>query len=538
MIASVFDSPLDTVKARVQIYDDNGVFVSTYTSDPNTSNEGVLSHFSVSREGVSGKFFGFGICHKLEMTVIDLNNAITLAKGYYAQIYYGDGSKWDKCYPRFYFDEISVDKKAGDITVVAYDKLKRLADYTWYDLGIKAPTENSGFHLGKIPYQVEELLGLTHKTLPSVMYTIEYSITNPPKYEGSEDVRSVMDDVAEVTCCIYYLNQDEHLKWKKVCIDTTPVLQVEPKHYYEWEEGDRRTVSHIYATNELSKTVGVELDATGNAVQYIRENGLLTLRTDVEDILRANSAAFSMTPFVLDWEGDYRLEIGDCIGIVPREGGTTSKVFILNDTVDYIGTLSQTTTWEWTDNDAENEKTPVNIGDKINQTFAKVDKVNKEITLLTEEVGGYPQKMALMQVTVDDITTKVNRVEQVHNEELEAVEGRLDTLTKETALKVDAEGVEIIVERTLSQGVEKVVTAAKKYTFDDTGLNVSSSGSNISTTITEDGMRIYRAGEEVLTADNEGVKAEDLHATTFLIIGTTSRLEDRGNRTACFWIGE
>ena len=39
-------------------------------------------------------------------------------------------------------------------------------------------------------------------------------------------------------------------------------------------------------------------------------------------------------------------------------------------------------------------------------------------------------------------------------------------------------------------------------------------------------------------ADNLGVKAEDLHATTYLIIGNNSRLEDYNtNRTGCFWIG-
>ena len=58
------------------------------------------------------------------------------------------------------------------------------------------------------------------------------------------------------------------------------------------------------------------------------------------------------------------------------------------------------------------------------------------------------------------------------------------------------------------------------------------------TTITEDGMTVYRNDEAVLTADNQGVKAEDLHATTYLIIGANSRFEDYGtNRTGCVWIG-
>ena len=56
--------------------------------------------------------------------------------------------------------------------------------------------------------------------------------------------------------------------------------------------------------------------------------------------------------------------------------------------------------------------------------------------------------------------------------------------------------------------------------------------------ITEDGMKISKNNTEMLVADNQGVKAEDLHATTYLIIGNNSRFEDyESNRTGCFFIG-
>ncbi|MBQ8763148.1 MAG: hypothetical protein IJZ07_03505 [Clostridia bacterium] len=56
-------------------------------------------------------------------------------------------------------------------------------------------------------------------------------------------------------------------------------------------------------------------------------------------------------------------------------------------------------------------------------------------------------------------------------------------------------------------------------------------------------MSVYKNEEEVLTANNEGVKAANLHATTYLIIGNYSRFEDYTNadgeaRTGCFWIGD
>jgi hypothetical protein len=51
-------------------------------------------------------------------------------------------------------------------------------------------------------------------------------------------------------------------------------------------------------------------------------------------------------------------------------------------------------------------------------------------------------------------------------------------------------------------------------------------------------MKVYKSSQEVLVADNLGVKAEDLHATTYLIVGNNSRFEDyNSSRTGCFWIG-
>jgi hypothetical protein len=44
--------------------------------------------------------------------------------------------------------------------------------------------------------------------------------------------------------------------------------------------------------------------------------------------------------------------------------------------------------------------------------------------------------------------------------------------------------------------------------------------------------------EAMLTADDSGVQAKNLHATTYLIVGKNSRFEDYGGRTGCFWIGE
>ena len=59
----------------------------------------------------------------------------------------------------------------------------------------------------------------------------------------------------------------------------------------------------------------------------------------------------------------------------------------------------------------------------------------------------------------------------------------------------------------------------------------------MNTQISENGMQVFKNDTAVLTANNIGVDAVNLHATTYLIIGNNSRFEDYGERTACFWVG-
>lgn len=88
----------------------------------------------------------------------------------------------------------------------------------------------------------------------------------------------------------------------------------------------------------------------------------------------------------------------------------------------------------------------------------------------------------------------------------------------------------------VAAGVSSVSNAVG--TFNSDGLRISRSGSEMTTQITDNGMTVSRNEQQVLVANAQGVDAENLHATTYLIVGKYSRFEDYGdNRTGCFWIG-
>ena len=121
------------------------------------------------------------------------------------------------------------------------------------------------------------------------------------------------------------------------------------------------------------------------------------------------------------------------------------------------------------------------------------------------------------------------------------IKTEVSEIKKEVEVKVDADSVDIAIEKAiLGNEVDRVVTK-QGYSFTDNGLDISKTGSEMANKINHEGMRVSRSGEEILSATNKGVNATNLHARTYLIIGSgngRSRFEDYGfNRTGCFWIG-
>lgn len=88
----------------------------------------------------------------------------------------------------------------------------------------------------------------------------------------------------------------------------------------------------------------------------------------------------------------------------------------------------------------------------------------------------------------------------------------------------------------VDQGVDHVTTSTG-FTFNQDGLTVSKTGSEMSTQVTEDGMTISRSGTQVLLVNNQGVEAYNLHAKTYFILSGKARMESWGEYVACFWTG-
>lgn len=532
----------------------------------------ILRDYTITRAGAN-KFFGFGIGQEITVHWLDKNRIMNVNTDQQLRVWYGESN--DLPPPLFHISEVTRDENTNELTVKGVDKLYKARNHTFSELGLTPP-----YTLYQLALAIAECLGFG--TLINIINASGFDAAHTGNYEGTETLREVLDDIAEATQTIYYVCCYGRLTFKRPDKIGDPVLTISKADYFTLKSNTSVTLSKIVKATELGDNLSATTGEDG-VTQYVRDNPFWEMLDDTTMATKLNQAieaigGVTANQFNCHWRGNYLLEPVDKIALITKDGTAVTSYYI-NDKITYNGGLTSTISWEYPNNDNETADNPVTISDALNKTYAKVDKIEKNITLyvgeiveekLDEAIGGsftgieervsklelttesitadvsnvkkteeqQNEKIGQLEVTAENVTTRVSEVETTQVSSMNAVNTRIDTLAKETALKVDADGVEILVSQSLSQGVNKVTTSSKKYTFDDSGLDISSSGSNISTTITENGMKIFRAGNEVLIADNEGVKAEDLHASTYLIIGNTSRLEDRENRTACFWIGD
>jgi hypothetical protein len=157
---------------------------------------------------------------------------------------------------------------------------------------------------------------------------------------------------------------------------------------------------------------------------------------------------------------------------------------------------------------------------KINTEEAVSASENRMRSLIAQTSGEISAEVSSIRTTTDDLGNQIAEVD------------------RKASLAMTPEKVEVQINNAMANGATRVATSTG-YRFDEEGMTVAKSNSEMKTQITDDGMTVYKRGAEVLRANNQGVDAVDLRAKTYLIVGHNSRFEDYvNNRTGCFWIGE
>lgn len=510
----MISSPVRTFRGRVEIYENSTLASICKCNDR-------LKSFTVERVGEKNKYFGFGICQKLKAELLDRNRELNITKANTLEIEFGIDTDYMYPCPLFYVEEVNRDENNNNINITAYDALYKAREHTVAELELPSIYSIRGLldvcaALLGVPVNIDEEAASA--------FTITYS--GGANFEGTESIRSVLDAIAEATQTIYYINNLWELTFKRPDVTGAPVAVIDKTKYRTLTSQDSVTLATITHATELGDNVTAS-KGTG-ATQYIRNNPLLELREDVADILNDAIDAIggiAANPFVCDWRGNFLLEPGDKISLVTKDDNQITS-YLFDDVFSFDGALSGNTQWAYAEDATETASNPTSLGAVLNQTFARVDKANKQIDIVAAQSEEALSEVGALRIATDSISASV-----------EKTESDITELTNKTNLAITSDAVQIAIESTLAQGVDKVTTSAG-YTFNDSGLSVTKSGSELSTVISDDGMTVSKNSTVMLKANNQGVEAVNLNASTYLIIGGRSRFENyESDRTACFWIG-
>ena len=532
IVDNMLNSPIRSIKAKVELYN-GSTLVDTYSYIDD------LQEINIDRLGEEGKFFGFGVSQKAIIKLRDTNRdkEITAANSF--KIYFSDSEEYITNHPIFYVAEVNRDENTNQLNITAFDGLKEAEKHTVAELGI------TNYTISQFAVAAANLIGVASVSYPANIEAFNLSYETGANFDGVENIKEALNDIAEATQTIYYLSGANELVFKQLEKDAAAALTITKQDYITLESKTSRKLTSIVNTTELGDTVSASLDET-DTTQFIRDNAFWELREDIADLVNNALAAvggLSLNQFSCSWRGNYLLEIGDKIELITKDDNSVFS-FVLNDSISYNGGLSEQTSWNSTDNEAETASNPTTIGEAIKQTYAKVDKANKQIEIVASESSSNRTAIAALQLNTKSISATVTDLQTSTQEAIDSASEDIAQLKSSVEAQITSTDVQLAIKSELDNGVNKVYTE-KGFVFNDAGLTIEERDeegnriSETSTQITENGMTVFDTSDEaVLTANNTGVDAVNLHATTYLIIGNNSRFEDYGgNRTACFWIG-
>lgn len=509
------------IYSRVELYEGEAL-LQTFTYD------GALINFNVHRVGEENKFFGFGICQKLVVKLRDKEREINIEKGQRIEAVVGVGCDYMYPYPVFFVQEVQRDENTNELTITAYDAIYEASAHKASELDLP---EDQSYTIKEVAEACAGLLGMPMRLAnitEEEFNNLETAIIN---FEGTETIREVLNDIAEATGTIYFMCCQWCLTFKRLDIAGDAVFYIDKSKYFTLKNKTSFTLENLVSATELGDNI---IASTGNEgeTQYIRDNMFWTLREDIPALVEGlldEVKGTTLTQFDCKWRGNFLLEIGDKIGLVAKDNSVFTA-YILSDVTTYNGGLVARTQNNYESSVTEDFNNPSTLGETVKYTYAKVDKANKRIDIVVDDVSK-------IQLTTDGISASVQEIESNFSSSLGDINEEINTLTKAVNATMSAEDIQITISNALETGTSRVETTTG-FTLDEQGLTVSKSGSEMTTTITEDGMQVFRDDTAVLTANNVGVDAANLHATTYLIVGSNSRLEDYDyGRTGCFWIG-
>lgn len=309
-----------------------------------------------------------------------------------------------------------------------------------------------------------------------------------------------------------------------------------------FEEFETDLITRVHIRQEENDIGGAFGETTDNV--YAVEDNFLVYGKDTEQLNVIAERLYNeivdvyYRPFNATMRGNPCVEVGDDL-IIHTKTGTEVYGYVLERTIKGIQTLKDTF-------EAKGTKVYAIKGNSIQKEIRQLKGKSNVLERNVEETKSTIKDVETgLSAEIVQNTQTISQTVAEANQKIDSESEALKNAQSELQQKIDSLSLEFKEEiaKTNEQGEEISELKKTSYKFDTEDLTIKKSGSELSTKINEDGMRVYKNDEEMLKANNEGVDAVNLHAKTYLIVGNNSRFEDYENengesRTACFWVGK
>lgn len=270
-------------------------------------------------------------------------------------------------------------------------------------------------------------------------------------------------------------------------------------------------------------------DITKEVNTYVISDNYLIVSAVYDDVKAVAQTLYdqlkdvSYTPCKISVPASMQIHAGDIVQITDKNGVTISAYIMTKKQAGQRDTLECTGSARRDSSSAINEQSYAALSGKVLNLQMRIDGVLLE----NKDAAG---KLASLALSVDGLSTEV----LTQKTTLEGVTQQVSQIRQE------AESLKISVAEMQDNGVKQVETETG-FTFDQKGLLISKSDSDIENQLDETGMYVRRNGEVILQANDDGVAAVDVSVRNYLIVGNHARFEDYTNgtdddRTACFWL--
>ena len=369
-----------------------------------------VNGWEIQRVAEDTKFFGQVVISRLNLKMRQDNISYpdySTDDRFRICLYETDTTDYEDYFPYFYTTEVHTNENTNEKSITAYDRLYLLNDYTVADLNLIAP-----YTIQEFANAISHLAGFTSNC---VFTNIESDLLSLSYSEGAnlEDTDTILDClswIAEVLGAICYVNNSNRIEFRRLDRDGEALYTISKDNYITLKAGESKRLGKIIYATELGDNLEAETVETGSA-QAIRNNAFLDNRTDRAALIQqqiSSLGGLTIGTFEMKWRGNPNYVLGDKIAI-ERKDGTYLTSFLLDEDIKFDGSLSSNLRYYWDqDKESDDNANPSTIGEAIYQTYAKVDKINKEITLIASDVETNTEHISGVTEDLEEIDSRVS----------------------------------------------------------------------------------------------------------------------------------